>query len=73
MTNGERMAALAPSKSTVVGGGLGLAGSVVVCWIFSLFGISVPGEVGAALGSLLAAGGGYFFDGGRRRDTQNGQ
>ncbi len=68
--NGGRMAAIAPSKSTVVGGGLGLAISTVICWILGEFNIHVPGEVGAAIGAIASASLGYFFSGGKRSDTE---
>lgn len=66
--NGSKMSGMVPSKSTVVGGGLGASVAVIVCFVVEQFGVHVPGEVGAAIGAVAAAALGYFFSGGKRAD-----
>jgi hypothetical protein len=50
---------LAPTAKVSAAGAAG-AGSVVLCWLLSLFGVDVPAPVAAALATLLAAGAGYL-------------
>lgn len=60
-----------PSSSTFASATLGTALAVVTVWIIeAATGVQVPGEVGAALGTIGGALVGYFFPGGTRADTQ---
>lgn len=70
MTNGNGKGnPMVPSQSTVIGGGLGVSVSTLICFVLSYYGIPVPGEVGAAIGAVATALLGYFFSGGKRADT----
>ena len=44
----------------VTGAAAGGAAGVVVVWIIGLFGVDVPGEVGAALSTVMSFAGGYI-------------
>jgi hypothetical protein len=44
----------------VLAGGAAGAASVVIIYIASLFGLEVPGEVGAALAALISFAGAYI-------------
>jgi hypothetical protein len=59
-----------PSVSTVMSAALGTPIAVIASWTVKTFAhIEVPGEVQAAIGSLLSALIGYFFIGGQAVDT----
>jgi membrane protease YdiL (CAAX protease family) len=59
-----------PSNSTLASVGIGIPAATVLSWTFSLWGITMPGPVEAAIGALISAGAGYLFTGGRKVDTQ---
>lgn len=61
---------LTPSNSVLTGIGVGLPVVVVLSWIAdAFFHITVPPEVGAALGTLIGGAIAYFADGGKAIHT----
>lgn len=52
-----------PTPAVTYGAGLGVPASYVLVWIFQtyLFGGSMPPDVAAAFGALIAAGVGWLF------------
>lgn len=61
---------LAPSQSTVVSAAIGIPLGIIVVWVLGTFlHVSVPGEVGSAIGSVLSTMIGLFGNGGRARDV----
>lgn len=50
-----------PYNSHMVGGGVGIPAAVIIVWAVQAFGhVTVPGEVAAALGAVLASAAGFF-------------
>lgn len=70
MANGDsRTRDAIPSTSTVSGALLGTPLAIIIVWAAREFGgVSIPGEVGAAIGTVCGAVIGYFFAGGKSGD-----
>ncbi len=50
-----------PAAHTATSTGISGALLVILVWIFGLWHIAIPGEVSAALGTILTAGIGWFL------------
>lgn len=57
MTDNTTAAPASSTKSTMVGGGVGVPASVIIVWLLETFAhVTVPGTIAAALGAVLASG-----------------